>query len=599
MPELTEEERQILFQAHEIKERIRAEQLEAGEITLEEAVAQERAEQQIVRQSARQKGYVEQNPPRRNGADRSPDPEEEYEAYARPKRSSAGYTEESDGVERGMREKPYEGTRSSSSGRLREEADSELAESFREEGSGSTRRRVPRQNAEDYASEDIIGREQLLAEREESRRTSRRRVRKRTKTETREEEAAYPDREETRQRDAYPERDENRQRDAERERGENRQRSADREREDKRQRDTEKERRENRRRDSGEEEDRTRDRERPENSGETSGKNGSGKRRKKKKSLLRTILKVFLALFTVLILALASLFVAFRVLVSKTNYQPYETSYVRAPDVYVEKGVTNILLIGTDNRVQGDDTSRSDAMIVLSLNPKKRRIVMTSILRDSYVNIPNVGQNRINHAYQVGGPALLIQTIEENFKLAIDAYIQVDFYSFIDVIDAFGGVYIDVTDATLMNYINGYVSELNHVEGKEEGYSFLNEPGFQLLNGRQALGYSRIRAIGTDFARTGRQRTVLEALMRQIKAQPHKIVEAINRVLPDLTTNIDDNRMFLYGLETISLMLLNHISQFQVPAEHYWENAYMPNGQEVLAIDFEHNNIDLRRAIYE
>ena len=151
----------------------------------------------------------------------------------------------------------------------------------------------------------------------------------------------------------------------------------------------------------------------------------------------------------------------------------------------------------------------------------------------------------------------------------------------------------------LAHFDNGYVSELNHLEGKEEGYSFLNEPGFQLLNGRQALGYSRIRAIGTDFARTGRQRTVLEALMRQIKAQPHKIVEAINRVLPDLTTNIDDNRMFLYGLETISLMLLNHISQFQVPAEHYWENAYMPNGQEVLAIDFEHNNIDLRRAIYE
>ena len=207
--------------------------------------------------------------------------------------------------------------------------------------------------------------------------------------------------------------------------------------------------------------------------------------------------------------------------------------------------------------------------------------------------------SELNHAYQAGGPALLIQTIENNFKIGIDYYVQVDFYSFIDVIDAFGGVYIDVTDATLMNYINGYVSELNHIEGKEEGFSFLSQPGYQLLNGRQALGYSRIRIIGTDFARTGRQRTVLQALITRVKAKPWLVFKAASRVLPDLSTNISDNRMSLLFVEMIPLLAANNIRQFQVPVDHYWSNALMDNGQEVLSIDFANNNEQLRSAIYK
>ena len=569
MPQLTEEEKEILYRAHEIRERIRAEELEAGEITLEEAVASAKEEMEPLQESVRR-------PTRRA--------EEDTEADFRAESVIDRELSLRAGQEK---RKKY---------RIRKQAGQDgkdgperffgvQAENRSDSGKEDDAPEVWRRPPEDAGN----GR----PERSESEKDSSGNAEsERKRSQSAEPEREHPRAEETergRLRNTEPERDYSGREASERNRFGRDLSSRDR---------TEMPeelpdrsgRKQKRRREAVLDRDRE----------EIPQEGGRGKRgKKKKKSLFRRILKAVFVLLLILVLIIGGLFAAFRILVSKTNYQPYETSYVRAGDVYTEKGVTNILLIGTDNRVHQDDTSRSDAMIVFSLNPKKGKIVMSSILRDSYVNIPGVGQNRINHAYQVGGPALLVQTVEENFKIGIDYYMQVDFYNFIDVIDAFGGVYLDVTDATLMNYVNGYVSELNHVEGKEEGYSFLNQPGYQLLNGRQALGYSRIRAVGTDFGRTERQRTVLEALMRQVKAKPFKIFEAVNTVLPNLTTNIDDNRMFLLGLEMAPLLVMNNLVQFQVPAEHYWQNAYMPNGQEVLAIDFEHNNIELRRAIYD
>ncbi len=324
--------------------------------------------------------------------------------------------------------------------------------------------------------------------------------------------------------------------------------------------------------------------------------NVNRKKEKKRRTLRGTILKFLLTLLITIAVIAAIAYLAICALITTTNYQPYETSYVRASDVSSDKMVTNILLIGTDSRV-ANEASRSDAMIVLSINRKKGKIVMTSILRDSYVNIPGYGQNRINHAYQMGGAALLIQTIEENFKLCIDHYMQVDFYNFIEVVDAFGGVGIEVTQDEL-NYINGYVSEVNHYEGKEEGYSFLNAPGYQILNGRQALAYSRIRYIGTDFARTERQRTVLNALLKKAKTNPVGVFVACQRILPDLTTDISDAQMakLLLGAP---LYVFYDMTQFRVPAEGCWWNELMGGSQEVLGIDFNTNNAQLRSAIYD
>ena len=166
------------------------------------------------------------------------------------------------------------------------------------------------------------------------------------------------------------------------------------------------------------------------------------RKEKKKKGFLHKLLKVLIIILIIMAVALAGVYAFLRTTIAQTNYKPYETSYERQDDVLTQKGVTNILLIGTDTRVAGSNDARSDAMIVVSINPYKRKLVMTSIMRDSYVTIPGYGENRINEAYSRGGAALLIQTIEENYKLGIDYYAQVDFFSFVDVIDAFGGVLI-------------------------------------------------------------------------------------------------------------------------------------------------------------
>ena len=262
---------------------------------------------------------------------------------------------------------------------------------------------------------------------------------------------------------------------------------------------------------------------------------------KKKKRKHRILRKLFwLLLFIGVVFGILFFFV--KSMVSKTNYEAFEKTYTEPVGIMKEKYVKNILLIGSDER-DSSSTSRSDAMIIVSINSKSKKIVMTSVLRDSYVNIPGHGQTRINHAYQLGGAPLLIQTIEENFKISIDNYVKVDFFSFIEIIDCVGGVEINVTNEEVQ-YINLYVNEINTLTGAPEGDGFLSEGGALTLTGKQALGYSRIRYIGSDFQRTERQRVVLMALLESIqKSGLSQIGNIMDVVLPDITTSIKNNEM--------------------------------------------------------
>lgn len=322
---------------------------------------------------------------------------------------------------------------------------------------------------------------------------------------------------------------------------------------------------------------------------------------KKKKGFLHKLLKFLIILLIVVAAILVCMYAFLRTTIAQTNYKPYETSYERQSDVLTQKGVTNILLIGTDTRVAGSNDARSDAMIVVSINPYKRKLVMTSIMRDSYVNIPGYGQNRINEAYSRGGPALLIQTIEENYKLGIDYYAQVDFFSFVDVIDAFGGVTINVEQPEVQ-WINGYIAEYNQVSGIADRDGFVDEQfsgGEITLTGKQALGYARIRKIGNDFARTQRQRTVMNALLEKVKkANVVTIYKAVESILPDISTNISDSKMCSLLMQSI-LYLNFDMVQARVPADGTWSNAIMGTNQEVLAVDFEANKTYLQSTIYD
>ncbi len=316
------------------------------------------------------------------------------------------------------------------------------------------------------------------------------------------------------------------------------------------------------------------------------------KRRKKKKRKRHLLLKLFI-IIVVLIFGLHSLLTWF---VSGTNYEPYETDYVRADDVMTSVWVENILIVGTDAR-NSDSSSRSDCIIILSINKRSGTLVMTSILRDSYVTIPGYGENRINAAYQYGGAALLIQTIEENFKIGIDHYVTVDFFSFIDIIDALGGVEIDV-DADEAYYVNLYLCEINELLGAEQGDGNLTETGLQTLSGKQALSYSRIRYIGTDFARTGRQREVINAMIAKAKTlNPLQLLYLCNDVFPELTTDLTDSELAWLLMQAPFLLAFESV-ECQIPADNTWSNLTTSSGMQVLEIDFEANIEILQQTIY-
>lgn len=189
--------------------------------------------------------------------------------------------------------------------------------------------------------------------------------------------------------------------------------------------------------------------------------------------------------------------------------------------------IINIALYGID--AEEGDSGRSDAIMILTLDNVHKKVKLTSIMRDSYVNIAGYGMDKINHAYAFGGPELAIKTLNENFGLNIADFMSVNFTSLPVIIDQLGGVSIEITDEEVAT-------------GQIPG---LLASGTQLLTGEQALAYSRIRyASGNDFKRTERQRTVLNALVVQMIQQPvTSFPGLISELAPYITTSLSNEKM--------------------------------------------------------
>lgn len=266
-----------------------------------------------------------------------------------------------------------------------------------------------------------------------------------------------------------------------------------------------------------------------------------------------------------------------------------------ATELMFDDNVLNVLVIGTDSR--GEERGRSDSMILMSLNKDTEEIVMTSFLRDIYLDIPGVGSSRLNHAYAYGGAELLMDTIEENFKIKIDKYVTVNFDSFVDVIDAVGGVEINVTDEELQ-YVNGYLSEINSLRGEKQTADTLSSAGTYTLNGKQALAYSRIRYVGTDFGRTERQRTVMTKTLEKAKDMSLlEINDLLNVLLPELTTNLTQGEIFSIVLDSLSYLSYDTVSQ-AIPLENTYSYLTI-SGMSVLGIDFDKSIAHLKNTIYK
>lgn len=262
-----------------------------------------------------------------------------------------------------------------------------------------------------------------------------------------------------------------------------------------------------------------------------------------------------------------------------------------------EQGVVNILLIGNDSRENGED-GRSDAMILLSISSRTKKIYMTSLLRDIYVEIPGHDDNRLNAAYSFGGAELLMETIEKNFDIPVHRYMLVNFEAFAGLVDAVGGVDLELTTDEIV-FVNGYLSEYNRLTGRPEGTDNMdvNVSGMVHLNGPQALAYSRNRYIGTDFGRTERQRKVLTAVIGKLpKAVLTNAGGLIDGLMSNLTTNLTQAECFRLSLMAGKLLTYEIVSD-SIPQPGTYNGATIRN-MSVLELDFEANIKYLKEKIY-
>ena len=297
--------------------------------------------------------------------------------------------------------------------------------------------------------------------------------------------------------------------------------------------------------------------------------------------LFKTVLVLFLLLFGLYSCTSISL-------IKKMDYHPSE-SRTHYADSLGRGHVRSILVIGTDGRT-ADDKGRSDSMILVSLNSKTNEIIMTSFMRDCYVELPDTGSwDKLNAAYAYGGADLLMDTIEYNFDVRIDDYVSVDFASFVSVVDSVGGIDIEVSDAEAEEINVILISEVNSIMGDDPMSDLLSGGGKLHLNGKQALSYSRIRKVGnSDFERTERQRRVMSLIIAKLKTfKPSIFKNLASDVIPDVATNMSTPKAYLYSLR-LPFALRYKTKQIQIPAEGTFTGADVDVGN-VLQIDFGEN----------
>ncbi|CDZ24933.1 hypothetical protein CCDG5_1835 [[Clostridium] cellulosi] len=320
--------------------------------------------------------------------------------------------------------------------------------------------------------------------------------------------------------------------------------------------------------------------------------------------------KVLIAISSILCLVLIAGLCGYLYLnsmINKVNFQNLSSNNSAAPNkdttdnfgnpLMADRDVLNVLLVGLDNREDTTEGGRSDSMIILSLNQKTKRIIMTSIMRDTYVPIAGHGSNRLNSAYSFGGMNLLISTIQKNFDIKINRYVTVDFAKFINIVDQLGGVEIEVSDKEVP-VLNNYVAEINRIQKKPLKDGAISHGGKLLLNGKQALAYSRIRYVGNaDFERTHRQRIVLNTIFNKLKQQNVlQLTFLLNTILPEITTDLTQDE--LRGLVLNSLTYKNYdIVQNRIPIDGSYTGKKI-NGMDVLVVDFDKNIESLKSVIF-
>ena len=265
-----------------------------------------------------------------------------------------------------------------------------------------------------------------------------------------------------------------------------------------------------------------------------------------------------------------------------------------AAGIKADENITNIALFGLDPR-DGDTQSHSDCTMIVSVDNTRGKIKLISLMRDSLVAIDGYGMDKLNAAYWAGGPSLAIRTLNENFGTDITEYIAVNFEQLVEIIDALGGVEIDVQQSEL--------DELNRVirdYGIEQGQTFqsVESAGVQTLDGVQALCYGRIRkGVGDDWARVERQRIVLQAMFTKVQSMDASgLIGLMQKLMPYVTTSLSATEIapLIVGALQHGVPELEHA---RVPLDGEW--YYSGPSNTYIEYDLDTASEHIRAYIYD
>lgn len=264
------------------------------------------------------------------------------------------------------------------------------------------------------------------------------------------------------------------------------------------------------------------------------------------------------------------------------------------PRMWYNDNIINILLIGRDLGHGSKYYSRADSVIVVSINKLNNDIKLVSLSRATYVSIPGHGNARLNAAHAYGGSKLLIDTIEQNYKIRIDHYVSIDFNGFIKAVDALGGVDIALTESE--------VKALSPIL-KQNG-TVVEGAGTYHLNGNEALEYARLREIDSDRARTERQRTILMSIFSKFKKMYStenystllsKSTKFLDQVLPLVSTDFTKSEI-ISKATTYAGYLNWPVTEAIIPRDK--TPLTKINGVEVLIVNWAKVKNDIHEVLY-
>lgn len=269
----------------------------------------------------------------------------------------------------------------------------------------------------------------------------------------------------------------------------------------------------------------------------------------------------------------------------------------------------NILLMGTDERTL-NDSARTDALLICSINRNTGEVKLTSIMRDLAVELKDIGKwsgtYRINAANYFGGPNLAIRTVNEYFNMNIQYYAMVNYFGFQKIAQRLGGIDIDITEAE-KDKINEMVVEQykfavrSGVDEPDQENVFLETYGENThLNGRMTLAYARIRKLtGGDAMRTERQRIVLEKLLEKVKTlDAMQMASLASEMIGEVKTNLPFNDIFNIAVKVASNGL-NGLKGLRLPIAGTYKEEYRNDQSMLYDCDFAKNALELYNFIYE